>query len=164
MAAGDGGGQSYMEVDGKVALSAPANAAESASTGFQDAAFKYAYQRYGGGLAVATEGDRASIDAIFAIAQQYKTPPATPTLSSLAPNTALHATGPFNITLTGTGFTPGATMIFGTVVEPRVVYVSATTLTSVIYPSYIPTAGTIAVKVRPGGGAADSGSVNFTVT
>ena len=55
-------------------------------------------------------------------------------------------------------------MVFGTVVEPRVTFVSATSLTCIIYNAYTVSAGTIAVKVRPGGGAADSNTVNFTVT
>jgi len=154
----------YLQVDPAKALTNPKNAAEQASAGFQNPAFLYAWQQNAGKLPGTWEGDNATIDAIFAIAQKYATPPATPTLTSLSPNTKVNKSPAFLLTLTGTGFTPGATVIFGTVVEPRVTFVSATTLTTTIYPSYIPSAGTIAVKVRPGGGAADSGSVNFTVT
>lgn len=163
MAAGDSAGQVYMEVDPRIAPSFLTQA-DVQSTGMQDAAFAYAYTQLSGKMAVVPDGDRATIDAIYAIAQQYKTPPATPTLSSLNPNTAVHGGAAFTMTLTGTGFTPGSSVVFGTLVESRVTFVSATSLTVVIYPASIANAGTIAVKVRPGGGAADSGSVNFTVT
>jgi hypothetical protein len=157
-------GTSYMEVNPAVALTSPKNANELASQGFQNPAFLYAWQQNAGKLPGTWEGDPDTIDAIFAIAQQYAAPPATPTLTSLAPNTVVHGGATFLLTLTGTGFTPGSSVVFGTVVEPRVTFVNATTLTCVIYSSYFPTAGTIVVKVRPGGGAADSAGVNFTVT
>src|SRR4029077_1078702 len=154
----------YLQVDPATSLANPLNAAEQASAGMQNAAFKYAWNQKKGLFPPSFEGDNATIDAVFAVAQQYASPPATPTLTSLSPNTAVNKSPAFLMTLTGTGFTPGSIVVFGTVVEPRVTFVSATTLTVIIYPSYIPTAGTIPVKVRPGGGAADSAVVNFTVT
>ena len=154
----------YLQVDPATSLANPKNANEQASAGFQNPAFLYAWQQKAGKLPGTWEGDNSTIDSIFAIAQAYASPPATPTLSSLSPNTAVHGTATFLLTLTGTGFTPGSTVVFGTVVEPRVTFVSATTLTCLIYASYFPTAGSIPVKVRPGGGAADSAVVNFTVT
>jgi hypothetical protein len=156
-------GTDYMEVNPAIALSLP-NAAETGSAGYQNPAFKYAFSQKAGLLPPAWEGDNSTIDAIFAIAQQYATPPATPALSSLSPNTKAAGSPAFTLTLTGTGFTPGSSVVFGTVIEPRVLFVSSTTLTTTIYPSYIPSAGTIAVKVRPGGGAADSTAVNFVVS
>jgi IPT/TIG domain len=153
-----------MEVDPFVARTTPLNIAETGSAGFQNPAFKYAFAQRAGLLPGAWEGDNATIDAIFAIAQLYATPPATPVLTTLAPATAVNNSPAFLMTITGTGFTPGATVVFGTVIEPRVTFVSATTLTVMIYPSYIPSAGTIQVKVRPGGGAADSNALSFTVT
>lgn len=155
---------SYMEVDPATSPSTPRNEAELGSAGMQDPAFAYAFSQNKGLLPPAFEGDNATIDAIFAIAKSFKTPPATPVLTTLAP-TAQPANSPaFLLTITGTGFTPGAVVVFGTVIEPRVTFVSATTLTVQIYPNYIPVAGTIQVKVRPGGGAADSNALPFTVT
>jgi hypothetical protein len=156
-------GSDYMAMNPALAPSPP-NATETGTAGFANAAFKYAFQQKGGLLPGPWEGDNAQIDAIFAIAQQYASPPATPVLTVLAPNTAVNKSPQFLLTITGTGLTPGASVVFGTVVESRVTFVSATTLTVLIYPSYIPTAGTIQVKVRPGGGAADSNALSFTVT
>lgn len=152
----------YLEVTGFIAPSLP-NEAETRSLGFADAAFKYAWQQKCGGLPQAWEGDSAQIDAIFALAQLYKTPPTAPTLTSLSPNTAVRATQ-FLMTLTGTNFQPGLVVVFGTIVETRVTVVSTTSATVTVFPTWIPNAGTIAVKVRNGGGAADSATVNFTVT
>ena len=156
-------GSGYMEVDPAVALSGR-NVAETQSVGLQNAAFTYAWDQNKKKLPRNFGGDNTAIDAIFAIAQAYVSPPATPTLTTLTPNTKVHGAAAFDMTLTGTGFTPGSTVVFGTVIETRVTFISATSLSVTIYPAYIPSAGTIAVKVRPGGGAADSGSQNFTVT
>lgn len=154
----------YMQVDPFKAPTKPANENERLSQGAQDPAFAYALQQNVGLLPPAWEGDNATLDAIYAIAKAYKTPPASPTLTSLSPNTAVHGAPAFLMTLTGTGFTPGSSVLFGTVTESRVTFVSATTLTVTIYPSYIPSAGTIQVSVKPGGGAAASANVPFTVT
>jgi cyclophilin family peptidyl-prolyl cis-trans isomerase len=154
----------YLQVDPFKAPTKPANENERLSQGAQDPAFAYALQQNVGLLPTAWEADNATIDAIYAIAKAYKTPPASPTLTSLAPNTKPANSAAFLMTLTGTGFTPGSSVIFGTVTESRVTFVSATTLTVTIYPSYIPIAGTIQVSVKPGGGAAASGNVPFTVT
>jgi hypothetical protein len=157
-------GSSYMVVDPAVALTNPKNAAEQASAGMQNPAFAYAWDQNKGKIPGTWEGDNATIDAIFAIAQKYATPPTSPTLTSLSPNTAVHGAAQFVMTLTGTNFQPGLIVIFGTVTEVRVTVVSTTSATVIVYPSWIPSAGTIAVKVRNGGGAADSAVVNFTVT
>jgi hypothetical protein len=155
----------YLQVDPARALTNPKNAAEQASAGLQNPAFAYAWDQNKGKLPGTWEGDNATIDAIFAIAQKYATPPTSPTLTTLAPNTAVHGAAKFVMTLTGTNFQPGLIVVFGTVApEPRVTVVSATSATVIVYPSWIPSAGTIAVKVRNGGGAPDSATVNFTVT
>jgi hypothetical protein len=155
----------YLQVDPFKAPTKPANENERLSQGVStDPAFAYAVQQNLGLFPPAWEGDNATLDAIWAIAKAYKTPPASPTLTSLSPNTAVNKSPAFLMTLTGTGFTPGSSVIFGTVTESRVTFVSATTLTVTIYPSYIPAAGTIQVSVKPGGGAAASGNVPFTVT
>ena len=80
----------YLQVDPATSLANPKNAAEQASAGMQNAAFAYAFTQNKGLLPPAFEGDNATIDAIFAIAQRYASPPATPVLSSLSPNTVAH--------------------------------------------------------------------------
>jgi hypothetical protein len=157
-------GDAYLIHDPAISPAHPRNATELASAGMQDPAFAYAFDQNKGLFPPAFEGDNATIDAIYAIAKSFRTPPATPVLTTLAPSTLAAGSAAFLMTITGTGFTPGAIVIFGTVTESRVTFVSATTLTVVIYPSYIPSAGTIQVKVRPGGGAADSNALPFTVT
>jgi IPT/TIG domain-containing protein len=154
----------HYQVDPAIALTNPKNAAEQASAGLQNPAFAYAWDQGKGKLPGTWEGDNATIDAIFAIAQKYASPPATPVLTSLSPNTKPNKSPAFTMTITGTGFTPGPSVIFGTVTETRVTFVSATTLTVVIYPAYIPSAGTIQTSVKPGGGAAASNQLPFTVT
>lgn len=157
--------QDYLQIDPFKAPTKPANQNELLSVGIStDPAFAYAVQQSIGLFPPAWEGDNATLDAMWILAKAYKTPPTAPTLTSLAPNTAVNNTGPFLMTLTGTNFQPGLTVIFGTVTETRVTVVSATSATVTIYPSYIPVAGGIAVQVKNGGGAAASGSVTFTVT
>jgi hypothetical protein len=156
--------QDYLQVDPFKAPTKPRNQNELLAASASDPAFAYAVQQNIALLPPDWVGDNATLDAIWAIAKTFRTPPTTPTLTSLSPNTAVNNTGPFLMTLTGTGFTPGSSVVFGTVVESRVSFVSATSLTCTIYGSYIPSAGPIAVKVRPGGGAADSAAVTFTVT
>jgi hypothetical protein len=150
-------------VDPFVAPSGP-NVAETQSTGFADPAFLYAWQQKSGLIPGVWEGDRSTIDAIYAVALAYKTPPAAPTLTSLNPNTKLHGSPAFDMTLTGTGFAPGMSVIFGTVTETRVQVNSPTSAVVTVFPSWIPSAGTVNVSVKNGGGAAASATVAFTVT
>lgn len=155
----------YLQVDPFNAPTKPANQNELLSVGVStDPAFAYAVQQNIGLLPGAWEGDNATLDAIWAIAKAYKTPPTAPTLTTLAPNTAVNNAPAFLLTLTGTNFQPGLTVIFGVVTETRVTVVSPTSATVTIYPSYIPAAGAIQVSVKNGGGAAASANVAFTVT
>lgn len=140
------------------------NQNELLSAGFQDPAFLYAWKQNVGLLPPAWEGDNDTIDAIYAIAQKFAAPPAAPTLASISPNTAVHGAAPFLITCTGTGFAPGAIVLFGVAPETRVTVVSPTSLTVTCYPGYIPAAGTVNVSVKNGGGAAASATVPLTVT
>jgi hypothetical protein len=153
-----------MQVDPARSPSKPQLENERLSAAMSDPAFAYAFYQNSGLLPPNWEGDNATIDAIYTIAKGYKSPPATPVLSSLSPNTMPAGSPTFLMTITGTGFTPGATVIFGTVTEPRVTFISPTSLTVWIYKSYIPLAGTIQVSVLPGGGAAASNQLPFTVT
>lgn len=157
-------GTKYMQVDPATSPSTPRNESELGSAGMQDPAFAYAFSQNKGLFPPAFEGDNSTIDAIYAIAKSFKTPPATPVLTALAPSGQAANSPAFLLTITGTGFTPGSIVVFGTVIEPRVTFVSPTTLTVQIYPSYIPAPGTIQVAVRPGGGAPDSNSLPFTVS
>ena len=142
-----------------------ANQNELLSAGIStDPAFAYAVQQNIGLFPPGWEGDNATLDAIWTIAKAYKTPPTAPTLSGLSPNTAVNNAPAFLMTLTGTNFAAGLTVIFGTVTETRVTVISPTSATVTIYPSYIPSAGTIQVSVQNGGGAAASANVAFTVT
>jgi hypothetical protein len=156
--------QDYLQVDPFKAPTKPRNENEVLAAGASDPAFAYAMQQFNGLLPPDWVGDNATIDAIWAIAKAYKTPPASPTLTSLAPNTAVNNSPAFVMTLTGTGFTAGSSVLFGTVTETRILFVSATSLQMVVYPGYIPAAGTIQVSVKPGGGAAASAQIAFTVT
>lgn len=140
------------------------NENELLSQGFSDPAFLYAFKQNSGLLPPDFCGDNANIDAIYAIAQAYKTPPAAPTLTTIAPATAPAGSGPFLMTCTGTGFAPGAIVLFGVAPETRVTVVSPTSLTVTVYPGYIPSAGTVNVAVKNGGGTAASATKPFTVT
>jgi hypothetical protein len=155
--------QDYLQVD---PFKAPtrANENERLSQGYQDPAFLYAWQQNVGLLPPAWEGDNATIDAVYAVCQKFKTPPAAPTLTTLSPNTAPANSPAFLMTCTGTGFAPGAIVLFGVAPETRVTVVSPTSLTVTVYPGYIPLAGTVNVAIKNGGGAAASATVPFTVT
>lgn len=154
--------QDYLQVD---PFKAPtrSNQNELLSAGFQDPAFLYAFKQNSGLLPPDFCGDNANIDAIYAIAQGYKTPPAAATLTSISPTTAVNNTT-FLMTLTGTNFAPGAVVIIGSTVETRVTVVSATSITCTIYGAYIPSAGSVLISVRNGGGSAASGTQTLTVT
>ena len=139
------------------------NQNELLSQGFQDQAFLYAFKQHIGLFPPTFEGDNATIDAIYAIAKAYLTPPAAATLTSISPSTAVHGTT-FLMTCTGTGFAPGATVLFGVAPETRVTVVSPTSLTVTCYGGYIPAAGTVNVAVKNGGGSAASATKPLTVT
>ena len=156
--------QDYLQVDPFRAPTKPRNENEVLAAAASDPAFTYALQQFNGLLPPDWVGDNANIDAIWAIAKAYKTPPAAATLTSLSPNTAPAGSAAFVMTLTGTGFAANPVVHFGTVTETRILYSSATSIQMVVYPSYIPTAGTIQVNVQNGGGSAASANVAFTVT
>ena len=153
-----------MEVTGFAAPPSP-NQAELLSQGYANPAFKYAFQQKQGLLPQTWEGDPAQIDAIFAIAQLMAAPPTAPTLTTIAPATAAAKSPQFVMTLTGTNFQSGMTVLFGAIApETRVSVDSTTSARVVVWPSWIPSAGTINVSVKNGGGAAASATKPFTVT
>jgi len=95
-----------------------------------------------------------------------------PTLTGLAPVLAgtstpgvLAGSGATTLTLTGTGFAPGATVQFGgTTLTPTAANISATTITVTVPASLLTVARLVAVAVtNPGPGGGTSGSANFTV-
>ena len=74
----------------------------------------------------------------------------TPTLTSIAPTTAVHGGADGTITCTGTKFVTGSVIQFNGVAQPTT-YVSATSLTTPAKHSLVPAAGTVAVTVANGG-------------
>jgi hypothetical protein len=88
---------------------------------------------------------------------------ATPTITTLMPNSATAGGAAFTLTVNGTNFAAGATVNFGAN-TPVTTFVSATQLTAAITAPEIATAGPIAVTVTNPGGGGTSNSVNFTVT
>lgn len=87
-----------------------------------------------------------------------------PTLTNLTPNSALQASGAFNLTLTGTGFVP-ASVVRWNGADRTTIYVSATQLTAAIPATDLTNAGTAQVTVfnpTPGGGT--SSAQTFTIT
>lgn len=96
----------------------------------------------------------------------YVAPPATPagdpTISSLAPNTAVAGSpSPLAVVVTGTNFTPWSTLETGGVSSPYVRYESPTKLTILMDPKRS-SAGIVVVKVVDHG--VKSAGTNFTYT
>jgi hypothetical protein len=74
--------------------------------------------------------------------------PATPTLTSLSPNTAVHGTGAdFIMDVNGTGFLASSKIIFNGGEEPTT-FVSATKLQTAVRPSLAGAAVVVPVLVR----------------
>jgi hypothetical protein len=80
--------------------------------------------------------------------------PVAPTVTSLAPN-AGSTSGGNKIAVNGTGFTPGATVKFGTTASQSVTFVSSTRLT-VVVPAHL--AGVVNVTVTSSGSASTPSS------
>ena len=88
----------------------------------------------------------------------YEVPP---TLTTLAPATAVHATAPLTMTCTGTGFTTETVVTFGGV-DLATTFVSATSVTCTVDPTNA-VAGTVPVTVH-NGPLVSTPAVNFTFT
>ncbi|MBS1813575.1 MAG: IPT/TIG domain-containing protein [Acidobacteria bacterium] len=90
------------------------------------------------------------------------TPPASaPTLTAVAPASAVAGSAATTVTLTGTNFLPSTTVeVAGTNVART--YVSATSLTAVIPATQLATAGSLSIVAKNGSDA--SAPVSFTVT
>jgi len=88
-----------------------------------------------------------------------------PALTGLAPTGAMAGAGDTALTLSGTGFAPGATVDFGgATLTPTAGNVSATTIVVTIPANLLTTARVVAVTVtNPGPGGGTSGAQNFTV-
>ncbi|RTQ48200.1 T9SS type A sorting domain-containing protein [Hymenobacter gummosus] len=112
-----------------------------------------------GTISVTTPGGTDTSNGTFTVT----TPNPAPTISSLAPSTAVAGGAAFTLTVNGTGFGSGSVVSFnGTALTTTVV--SATQLTAAVPASAIATAGTYNVTVTnpaPGGGTA---TATFTVT
>jgi len=86
-----------------------------------------------------------------------------PSLTSLSPSSATAGGASFTLTVNGTKFVSGASILWGGT-SLRATFVSSTQLTATVSAADIASGGTVAVRVSnptPGGGA--SGSLNFTV-
>jgi hypothetical protein len=114
-----------------------------------------------GSLAVDIGRPRGAIEPDDPYPKAGDTPPAAPTITSLAPNTAVSVTGPDLIcTITGTGFTQWSTVTSGGFPIPCR-YVSATKLSIVQKPS-ASVAGTVQVVVTDHGVASAPSNFVFT--
>jgi hypothetical protein len=90
-------------------------------------------------------------------------PNPAPTIGSLAPATAVAGSGPFPLTVNGTGFVNGAQVLFNGTALPTTL-VSPTQLTATLPASAVTTAGIYAVTVtNPAPGGGPSTSYPFTV-
>jgi len=91
-----------------------------------------------------------------------KAVPAAPTITSLAPNTAVAGSqSPLSVVVTGTGFTQWTTLETGNVFTPYASYVSATKMSLLMDPARS-SAGIVVVKAVDHG--VKSAGTNFTYT
>ncbi len=88
-----------------------------------------------------------------------------PTLTGRAPTGATAGAGDTALTLTGTGFAPGATIDFGgATLTPTAGNISATTIVVTVPANLLTTARVVAVTVtNPGPGGGTSGALTFTI-
>lgn len=114
-----------------------------------------------GPIAVTTPGGTVTSTAAFTVIAPSNP---MPTISSLAPSTALAGSTAFTLTVNGTGFVSSSVVNFnGTALTTT--YVSATQLTAAVPAAALATAGAYNVTVTspaPGGGT--SAAAMFTVT
>src|SRR5580700_1758184 len=93
-----------------------------------------------------------------------QSPPPTPTITTISPNSAVAGGAAFTLTINGTNFVAGSMVNFGGS-APATTFITSTQLTAAIPAASIASAGTMAVTVTnpaPGGGT--SNAVNFTAT
>jgi hypothetical protein len=112
-----------------------------------------------GFITVTTPGGSATSPGTFTVT----VPNPAPTLASLAPATVIAGNENFTLTVNGTGFVNGASVLFNGIALPTTL-VSPTQLTVTVPGNAVATAGTYAVTVTnpaPGGGA--SPGLAFTV-
>jgi YVTN family beta-propeller protein len=93
-----------------------------------------------------------------------QSPPPTPTITTISPNSAVAGGAAFTLTINGTNFVASSMVNFGGS-APATTFVNSTQLTAAIPAASIASTGTPAVTVTnpaPGGGT--SNAINFTVT
>jgi hypothetical protein len=86
------------------------------------------------------------------------------TLTSLAPLSVVSGSGATTLTASGTGFVPGAKVVFGST-DLTTTFTSSTSLSATVPASLLVSSGSVPVKIvnpPPGGGT--STSISFTVT
>ncbi|MDX2178050.1 MAG: IPT/TIG domain-containing protein [Bryobacteraceae bacterium] len=107
-------------------------------------------------IVVQSPGGSASMPLSLSIST-----PSPPVVTSLAPASAIAGAGSFQLTVTGSGFVPGASVQWGGAALPTI-FVSATQLAALVDQSLIVSAGPITVVAQnPNSGA--SNSVRFNV-
>jgi hypothetical protein len=110
-------------------------------------------------ITVTTRGGTTTSTNAFTVIE----PNPAPTIGSLAPATAVAGSGPFPLTVNGTGFVNGAQVLFNGTALPTTL-VSPTQLTATLPASAVTTAGIYAVTVtNPAPGGGPSTSYPFTV-
>ncbi|MFZ0737535.1 MAG: beta-propeller fold lactonase family protein [Candidatus Acidiferrales bacterium] len=93
-----------------------------------------------------------------------QSPPATPTVNTISPNSAIAGGAGFALTINGTNFVAASMVNFGGA-APATRFVSSTQLTAAIPGYSIASTGTLAVTVtNPASSGGTSNPVNFTVT
>ena len=93
-----------------------------------------------------------------------QSPPPTPTITTISPNSAVAGGATFTLTINGTNFVASSMVNFGGS-APATTFVSSTQLTAAIPAASIASTGTPAVTVtNPAPGGSTSNAINFTVT
>jgi hypothetical protein len=91
--------------------------------------------------------------------------PATPTVSSITPNSIVEGSNAFTLTVNGTGYVSGSTVTWsGSSAGIATTFVNGNQLTASIPSNLVTTAGTFPVGVTTTGAAASSNTQNFTVS
>ncbi len=106
-------------------------------------------------VTVTTPGGTSATSSADQFTYQASTPP-KPTVTSITPTSGSTAGGT-SVTITGTNFTSGATVMFGTVAATAVTYNSPTYITAI---SPAESAGTVNVTVTTTGGTSSTSSTD----
>jgi hypothetical protein len=135
----------YLTVDPLTAPTHPPNQNEVLTPAAQDPAFAAAIHKYRNELPGGWSGDNATLEVIYAIAKQYKTPEVAPSLTTLTPSTTPHNVA-FSLVIAGTGFDADPTVTVGVaIIVPT--SISPTSLTVPVGAAAILNPGSLNVSV-----------------